>query len=171
MKQKKRWLTPVVLALALVAGYAWYTRPLTLNRLCPTFAWADTTHMGGYEELVGIRPEHILSANSLPIDDPQAQDIYRRLLTAEFRRDPFNTLLIWSRGYYAYTAEEAGGVPVLAFFAPNQRTDVQLTEDGEAHLHSAHFSLHLRNMDEALLLDALAFLRDNRWDGTVQAEV
>ena len=75
MKQKKRWLTPVVLALALVAGYAWYTRPLTLDRLCPTFAWADTTHVGGYEELVGIRPEHILSANSLPIDAPQAQDI------------------------------------------------------------------------------------------------
>ena len=83
------WAKCLLVVALLAAAYFWYTRPMTLDRLCPSFRWAETTHVGGYEQVGNISaPSPIISSTALPIDDPEAQAIYQRCLEARFRRDP-----------------------------------------------------------------------------------
>lgn len=158
----KPWQISLLVAVVLAAGYFWYTRPLTLEQLCPSFRWAATSHIGGYEEVGDIdAPSPIVNSATLPIDDPEAQVIYQRCMGTKFRRDPLTALGNFLSGYSTYTYGEAGGIPTLAFFAPDQRIDLMVTEYREATLSSADLDLPLRCTDETLFQDLLDYVRSH----------
>ena len=109
------WAKCLLVVTLLAAAYFWYTRPMTLDRLCPSFRWAETTHVGGYEQVGNISaPSPIISSTALPISDPEARAIYQRCLEARFRRDPGTALANFLSGWSTYTFVEAGGIPNLA---------------------------------------------------------
>ena len=146
------------------AGF-WYTRPMTLDRLCPSFRGAETIHVGGYAQVGNISaPSPIISSTALPIDDPEAQAIYQRCLEARFRRDPGTALANFLSGWSTYTFGEAGGIPHLAFFAPDQRINLIVTEYKTAALSSADIDMPLRCTDESLVQDLLDYLRAHPYE-------
>ena len=154
-----------MVATFLAAAYFWYTRPMTLDRLCPSFRWAETTHVGGYEQVGNISaPSPIISSTPLPISDPEARAIYQRCLEARFRRDPGTALANFLSGWSTYTFGEAGGIPNLAFFAPNQRIDLRVTEYKTAALSSADIDMPLLCTDETLVQDLLDYLRAHPYE-------
>lgn len=157
MKKHLKWLIPV---LVLVTGCLFFTRPMTLERLCPSFAWTDTTHVSGYEEIGDMdAPSPIVTSNVFTIDDPLGQEMFQRALSAKFRRDPVASLMALLQGYSIVHFGEAGGIPTLSFFAPDQRINLQLTEDGHAKLSSSSVTIFLTCSDKTLFQDALDFLR------------
>ena len=138
---------------------------MTLDRLCPSFRWAETTHVGGYEQVGNISaPSPIISSTPLPISDPEARAIYQRCLEARFRRDPGTALANFLSGWSTYTFGEAGGIPNLAFFAPNQRIDLRVTEYKTAALSSADIDMPLLCTDETLVQDLLDYLRAHPYE-------
>lgn len=161
MKQPWKFWQKCLLAVVLIAaGYLWYTRPMTLEQICPSFRWAVVSHVSGYEEIGDINaPSPAVNSATLPVDNPEARAIYQRCLEARFRRDPGTALINFLKGYSTYYFGDAGGIPNLAFFAPDQRVDLQVTEDKAATLRSADIDLPLRCTDEALFDDLLAYLR------------
>lgn len=161
------------LGLAL-AGYFWYTRPMTLEQLCPSFRWAETSHISGDEMVGGAYADPpVIVADTLPIDDPEAQAIYRRCMETKFRRDPMTALGNLMSGWVTYTYGEAGSIPSLFFFAsdPNQRIDLMVTEYKTATLSSADIDMPLRCTDETLFRDLLDYLRAHPYDPDAQPSV
>lgn len=159
------WAKCLLVVALLAAAYFWYTRPMTLDRLCPSFRWAETTHVGGYEQVGNISaPSPIISSTALPISDPEAQAIYQRCLEARFRRDPGTALADFLSGWSTYTFGEAGGIPNLAFFAPDQRIDLMVTEYKTAALSSADIDMPLLCTDETLVQDLLDYLRAHPYE-------
>ena len=159
------WAKCLLVATFLAAAYFWYTRPMTLDRLCPSFRWAETTHVGGYEQVGNISaPSPRISSTPLPISDPEARAIYQRCLEARFRRDPGTALANFLSGWSTYTFGEAGGIPNLAFFAPNQRIDLRVTEYKTAALSSADIDMPLLCTDETLVQDLLDYLRAHPYE-------
>ena len=159
------WAKCLLVVALLAAAYFWYTRPMTLDRLCPSFRWAETTHVGGYEQVGNISaPSPIISSTALPIDDPEARAIYQRCLEARFRRDPGTALANFLSGWSTYTFGEAGGIPNLAFFAPDQRIDLMVTEYKTAALSSADIDMPLLCTDETLVQDLLDYLRAHPYE-------
>ena len=159
------WAKCLLVATFLAAAYFWYTRPMTLDRLCPSFRWAETTHVGGYEQVGNISaPSPIISSTPLPISDPEARAIYQRCLEARFRRDPGTALANFLSGWSTYTFGEAGGIPNLAFFAPNPRIDLRVTEYKTAALSSADIDMPLLCTDETLVQDLLDYLRAHPYE-------
>lgn len=159
------------LGLAL-AGYFWYTRPMTLEQICPSFRWAEVTHISGDEMVGGAYADPpVIVANTLPIDDPEARAIYQRCMETKFRRDPGTALVNLLRGWSIHTYGEAGGIPELAFFAPDQRIDLTVTEYKEAALSSADIDMPLRCTDEALFQDLLDYLRAHPHEADAQPSV
>lgn len=170
MKQQwKTWQKALLVVALIAAAYFWYTRPMTLAQICPSFRWAQVTHVGGLEHVGDISaPAPAVSSENLPVNDPEAQVIYQQFLTARFRRDPLTALTNLLSGWSTYTFGEAGGFPELTFFAPDpdQRIDLIMTEDKTAALHSADIDLPLRYSDKALFWDALNYLRAHPFDNT-----
>ena len=83
------WAKCLLVVALLAAAYFWYTRPMTLDRLCPSFRWAETTHVGGYEQVGNISaPSPIISSTALPISEPGARGRAPRGLAARVRRAP-----------------------------------------------------------------------------------
>ena len=41
-KQFPFWAKCLLVVAVLAAGYFWYTRPMTLEQICPSFRWAET---------------------------------------------------------------------------------------------------------------------------------
>lgn len=172
-KQFPFWAKCLLVVAVLTAGYFWYTRPMTLEQLCPSFRWAEATHIGGYEEVGDMdAPSPIISSTTLPIDDPEAQVIYQRCMETKFRRDPGTALVNFLKGGYStYTFGEADGIPNLAFFAPDQRIDLSVTEYKTATLSSADIDMPLRCTDEALFQDLLDYLRTHPYEADAQPSV
>lgn len=161
------WQKCLAVVAVLAAVYLWYTRPMTLDRICPSFAWADTTHVSGYEEIGDMdAPSPIVSSDTFTIGEPQAQEIYQRVLTSKFRRDPLASLMALLRGYSIVYFGEADGIPTLSFFAPEQRMNLELTEDGHGKLTSHSVVIYLTCSDKTLFQDALDFLRAHPFDNT-----
>ena len=168
------WAKCLLVVTLLAAAYFWYTRPMTLEQICPSFRWAQVTHVGGLEHVGDISaPSPVVSSENLPVNDPEAQAVYQQFLAARFRRDPLTALTNFLSGWSTYTFGEAGGFPELAFFAPDpdQRIDLCLTEDGNATLTSAAIDLPLRYSDKALFWDALDYLRAHPYSNTKSTAV
>jgi hypothetical protein len=68
------WAKCLLVVTLLAAAYFWYTRPMTLDRLCPSFRWAETTHVGGYEQVGNISAPS-LSATRRP--GPSTNGVWR----------------------------------------------------------------------------------------------
>lgn len=154
------WAKCLLVVALIAAAYFWYTRPMTLEQICPSFRWAAVSHVSGYEEIGDISaPSPIINSTTLPVDDPEAQSIYQRCLETRFRRDPGTALINFLQGYSTYYFGDAGGIPNLVFFAPDQRIDLRVTEDKTATLRSADIDMPLRCTDETLFGDLLAYLR------------
>ena len=167
--RQKALLAALVLALA---GYFWYTRPMTLEQICPSFRWAAVTHISGHEEVCDMdAPSPVIVSDTLPIDDPETRAIYQRCMETKFRRDPGIALVNLLRGWSIHTYGEAGGIPELAFFAPDQRIDLTVTEYKEAALSSADIDMPLRCTDEALFQDLLDYLRSHPHEADAQPSV
>ena len=138
-KQFPFWAKCLLVVAVLAAGYFWYTRPMTLEQICPSFRWAEVTHISGHEEVGDMdAPSPVIVSDTLPINDPYG---------------------------------EAGGIPELAFFAPDQRIDLSVTEYKEATLSSADIDMPLRCTDEALFQDLLDYLRAHPYDPDAQPSV
>ncbi len=86
MKKHWKWLVPVLLLVAALAGWRWYTRPLTLEQLTPDFNWDEIVSMAGsyspsiYEDFV--QTDYISME-----DDPQIPILVQSLRETTLRRD------------------------------------------------------------------------------------
>lgn len=173
-KQFPFWAKCLLVVAVLAAGYFWYTRPMTLEQICPSFRWAEASHISG-DEMVGSAHASppVIVADTLPIDDPEARAIYQRCMETKFRRDPLTALGNFLSGYSTYTYGEAGGIPTLAFFAlnPNQRIDLMVTEYKTATLSSSDIDMPLRCTDETLFQDLLDYVRAHPYDPDAQPSV
>lgn len=166
------WAKCLLVVAVLAAGYFWYTRPMTLEQICPSFRWAAVTHISGHEEVCDMdAPSPVIVSDTLPIDDPETRAIYQRCMETKFRRDPGTALVNLLRGWSIHTYGEAGGIPELAFFAPDQRIDLTVTEYKEASLSSADIDMPLRCTDETLFRDLLDYLRAHPYDPDAQPSV
>lgn len=86
MKKKfPLWLTGLLAAIVTVAaGYLWYTRPMTLEQLCPAFDWDEVVGVQGhYIFSVG---QDILQTNYIKADQPDIQALIQNLRGATARR-------------------------------------------------------------------------------------
>lgn len=159
MKKHLKWLIPV---LVLVAGYLFFTRPMTLEQLCPQFPWAQVTHVSGLEHLNDITaPAPTISSAAVSLDDSEARAIYDRCLTAKFRRDPITMLVNGFRGYSASFSID-DNAPELIFHAPDQMVVLMLYTTGDVTLSNASLEISFRCSDDALAQDLLTFLRAHR---------
>ena len=159
------WAKCLLVVTLLAAAYFWYTRPMTLDRLCPSFRWAETTHVGGYEQVGNISaPSPIISSTPRPLREPEARALGRRGVVGGVRRDPGTALANFLSGWSTYTFGEAGGIPHLAFFAPDQRINLIVTEYKTAALSSADIDMPLRCTDESLVQDLLDYLRAHPYE-------
>ncbi len=163
MKKHWKWLVPLVLLAAALAGWRWYPRPLTLEQLCPQFPWAQVTHISGLEHVNDINaPAPAISSDTVSLDDSKARAIYDRCLTAKFRRDPITALTNTLRGYSTFFFAD-DSAPELIFHTPDQIVALSIYDKGNASLTNASLDMALHCGDDALAQDLLTFLRAYRY--------
>lgn len=160
-KQFPFWAKCLLVVAVLAAGYFWYTRPMTLEQICPSFRWAEATRVGGWEEVAGVDGPPVIYAATLPIDDPDARAVFQRCRDAKFRRDPLTALVNRLSGRSIHYYGEAGGIPQVSFADTEQWLHLMVTDYGDSTLHSFDINLCLRCTDETLFQDLLDYLRSH----------
>lgn len=91
MKKRKSWLSCILAAALVLAGYFWYTRPMTLAELCPDFAWEQVTTMDGVYAPINIMENLIHTEDSIDPQTADAQEILALLPQVTLRRSLWDT--------------------------------------------------------------------------------
>lgn len=88
--RQKALLAALVLA---VAGYFWYTRPMTLEQICPDLPLDQATGVSGWYRI----PDH--GNQEFSLDEAQMDTLLTLVKDQTFRRSLSNLLPQWGNGF------------------------------------------------------------------------
>lgn len=86
MNKRKSWLICILTAALLLAGYFWYTRPMTLDRLCPDLPLDQITGVRGWYRFPGSEIQNFT------LEEEQADALLTLVKRQTFRRSLANLL-------------------------------------------------------------------------------
>ena len=86
MKKRKSRLICILTAALVLAGYFWYTRPMTLDRLCPDLPLDQITGVSGWYRFPGSEIQNFT------LEEEQVDALLTLVKRQTFRRSPANLL-------------------------------------------------------------------------------
>ena len=86
MKKRKSWLICILTAALVLAGYFWYTRPMTLDRLCPDLPLDQITGVSGWYRFPNSEIQNFT------LEEEQVDALLTLVKRQTFRRSPANLL-------------------------------------------------------------------------------